>query len=725
MMLDTRPGVSRAAHAVGVVHRDIKPANIFLHRDRSTGLAAAKILDFGISKFGGNDDSHATKTGAVLGSPRYMSPEQTRSAASVDARADLWAAGVILFEGLTGHLRRIEGEQLQQPRRRHLHDPSPHLDRPDGAGPARAPSAPSCADCLKPARERLATAAGASAKRPALRPAQIPSLATIPLPRPLHPPSESIKTTTGVRVRPPLLTTTGSPESLRTTQSRGRTSQPTPQAPADDAPVSRPARPTQTLARPVVAPSRPSRRCEALRARRRPSRPPPRLTRRPSPPAIAPVPFQPQMGPVPIYVADDALLTTKVPVAPPPPTPPPRRAVNVTLPIDTSAVMRSPVVFPVGPPAAREPSAIVPAPAFPAPAFPAPAFPAPALPVPLLRPSPPRRAIRWVGTAVSRMNLTTHWAGARVLPGAPGARDVCLPRFMPPAPVMLSGDKGLRFMAPLLGRAGLGGDHLRVDVSVIRTTPGTPAPAALPSASEEAAPLPPPLLQQRPRSSRRGRTGLRRRGFRRSPPPPSASAAEPSPRRRTAPGTSKAPGGRVPAPAPHGTAKPVLQVARLSGPRSKTAPLRGGHRVRSSSSWLLRAARTSVRFSKVRLLPWRSPRPPSPAGCFRRAVPRPLSSQPAASPRAPRLPPSSRAASRWSPRLASSSRPLLAARAPRPPRSSWLPRGGAPRSDQIAGRSLWRAPCPDHSPRAEGSPPSRLGWSFPPRGGSLGEGGAR
>jgi serine/threonine protein kinase len=91
-----------AAHAAGVVHRDLKPPNIFLHRDRATGYVSAKVLDFGVSKLTAADDGVATHTGSLLGSPRYMSPEQAISASAADARSDVWSIGVVLFEALTG-----------------------------------------------------------------------------------------------------------------------------------------------------------------------------------------------------------------------------------------------------------------------------------------------------------------------------------------------------------------------------------------------------------------------------------------------------------------------------------------------------------------------------------------------------------------------------------------------------------------------------------------------
>ncbi len=95
------------AHGLGIIHRDLKPANLFCTR-RSDGRLVIKVVDFGISKV--TDSPHAseppglsvTGSAAVVGSPFYMSPEQVQSAKDVDARTDLWALGVILFELLTG-----------------------------------------------------------------------------------------------------------------------------------------------------------------------------------------------------------------------------------------------------------------------------------------------------------------------------------------------------------------------------------------------------------------------------------------------------------------------------------------------------------------------------------------------------------------------------------------------------------------------------------------------
>ncbi len=96
------------AHVRGLVHRDLKPANIFFALD-DRGDVIPKILDFGVSKAtgvnpGGEAELVLTSTGAVLGSPAYMSPEQARGDTDVDSRSDVWSLGVILYESLTGKI---------------------------------------------------------------------------------------------------------------------------------------------------------------------------------------------------------------------------------------------------------------------------------------------------------------------------------------------------------------------------------------------------------------------------------------------------------------------------------------------------------------------------------------------------------------------------------------------------------------------------------------------
>jgi serine/threonine-protein kinase len=104
------------AHTLGIIHRDLKPANLFCVR-RPDGTSSIKVLDFGISKVTDLSTSAAdhtvTATTDLMGSPFYMSPEQMESTRSVDARTDIWAMGVILYEILTGQ-RPFAGETLAE-----------------------------------------------------------------------------------------------------------------------------------------------------------------------------------------------------------------------------------------------------------------------------------------------------------------------------------------------------------------------------------------------------------------------------------------------------------------------------------------------------------------------------------------------------------------------------------------------------------------------------------
>ncbi len=98
----------QAAHDEGVVHRDLKPANILLAIKR--GRVLPKVADFGLVKIVDEDAGSAkTRTGATMGTPQYMAPEQIQSARSVDARADIFALGAILYELVAGR-RAFDGE---------------------------------------------------------------------------------------------------------------------------------------------------------------------------------------------------------------------------------------------------------------------------------------------------------------------------------------------------------------------------------------------------------------------------------------------------------------------------------------------------------------------------------------------------------------------------------------------------------------------------------------
>jgi serine/threonine-protein kinase len=105
LMLQLLDGLG-AAHVAGIIHRDLKPENVFLQRSKS-GQDFVKIVDFGVSKFNalsGGSAMSMTRTGAVVGTPYYMSPEQVKGQKNIDHRSDLYSAGIVLFESVTGQL---------------------------------------------------------------------------------------------------------------------------------------------------------------------------------------------------------------------------------------------------------------------------------------------------------------------------------------------------------------------------------------------------------------------------------------------------------------------------------------------------------------------------------------------------------------------------------------------------------------------------------------------
>jgi serine/threonine protein kinase len=105
VLIQAAHGVA-AAHAQGVVHRDIKPANLFLSIAKGDPRVTVKVCDFGVAKrlFDESSDQathELTRTGGMLGSPMYMSPEQALNAKNIDHRSDIWSLGISLFEGLS------------------------------------------------------------------------------------------------------------------------------------------------------------------------------------------------------------------------------------------------------------------------------------------------------------------------------------------------------------------------------------------------------------------------------------------------------------------------------------------------------------------------------------------------------------------------------------------------------------------------------------------------
>jgi len=108
----------KQAHQAGIIHRDVKPANLFLAQ-RDEGRVLVKILDFGIAKARiddglGGDSGKLTRTGTMVGSPYFMSPEQALGEKDIDFRSDIWSLGVVLYAMLTGRTPHEDVESLGQ-----------------------------------------------------------------------------------------------------------------------------------------------------------------------------------------------------------------------------------------------------------------------------------------------------------------------------------------------------------------------------------------------------------------------------------------------------------------------------------------------------------------------------------------------------------------------------------------------------------------------------------
>ncbi len=123
-----------AAHDAGLVHRDVKPANLFLHKPQGAAATIVKVCDFGLARaIQGSEETAATRSGVLLGSPAYMSPEQLRDPRKADERSDIWSLGVALYQLLSGELPwRASGPgpllaAIAQRKIRRLTDVAPHV----------------------------------------------------------------------------------------------------------------------------------------------------------------------------------------------------------------------------------------------------------------------------------------------------------------------------------------------------------------------------------------------------------------------------------------------------------------------------------------------------------------------------------------------------------------------------------------------------------------------
>jgi hypothetical protein len=174
-----------AAHAKGIVHRDLKPENLFIIKDPGMpGGERPKILDFGIAKLAGDEPGVVkTRTGAVMGTPMYMSPEQCSGSGIVDHRADVYAIACVMFTMLTGRPP-FDGPGVGDLIAAHLREPPP-------LAASRVPGLPGAIDrilqrCLaKSPAERFQSMAELVHELAAVEPVLFGSSAVIPAGQPL------------------------------------------------------------------------------------------------------------------------------------------------------------------------------------------------------------------------------------------------------------------------------------------------------------------------------------------------------------------------------------------------------------------------------------------------------------------------------------------------------------------------------------------------------------
>ena len=157
------------AHAHGVVHRDLKPNNVMLvGRD----LARVKVLDFGVARV--QAEAGMTRTGAAIGTPSYMAPEQARGGRDIDPRADVFSLGCILFECLTGRPP-FTGDSIMATLAKILLEEAPRLRE------ARADLPPRSTSCSRACSPRIRPGGRATAPR---SPRSSPRSASSPRPAP-------------------------------------------------------------------------------------------------------------------------------------------------------------------------------------------------------------------------------------------------------------------------------------------------------------------------------------------------------------------------------------------------------------------------------------------------------------------------------------------------------------------------------------------------------------